>query len=45
MASKGKEERLLILCVDRDGDIGMKTEEKTPILNRKKNLDAAVALA
>lgn len=45
MASKGKEERLLILCVDRDGDIGAKTEEKTPILNRKENLDAAVSLA
>lgn len=45
MATKEKEESLLILCVDRDGDIGAKTEEKTPILGRKKNLDAAVSLA
>jgi putative membrane protein len=45
MASKEKEERLLILCVDRDGDLGVKTEEKTPILGREKNLDAAVSLA
>ncbi len=45
MASKEKEEKLLILCVDRDGDIDTKTGAKTPILNRKKNLDAAVSLA
>jgi len=43
--STEKEERLLILCVDRDGDIGAKTEEKTPILGREENLDAAVTLA
>lgn len=43
--STEKEERLLILCVDRDGDIGAKTEEKTPILGRTENVDAAVALA
>jgi putative membrane protein len=40
-----KKERLLILCVDRDGDIGAKTEEKTPILGREENIDAAVVLA
>lgn len=45
METHEKEEKLLVLCVDRDGDIGEKTEEKTPILGRKKNLDAAVALA
>jgi putative membrane protein len=45
MATREKEERLLILCVDRDGDIGVKTEEKTPILGREKNLEAAVSLA
>jgi putative membrane protein len=45
MASKEKEERLLILCVDRDGDIGAKTENKTPILGREENLEAAVSLA
>jgi putative membrane protein len=45
MATGEKEERLLILCVDRDGDIGVKTEEKTPVLGREKNLEAAVSLA
>lgn len=45
MAPKEKEEKLLILCVDRDGDIGSKTEEKTPVLGRKENLNAAVSLA
>ena len=45
MESKEKTERLLVLCVDRDGDIVDKTEEKTPILGRESNLDAAVSLA
>lgn len=45
MASKEKEERLLVLCVDRDGDIGAKTENKTPIFGRKGNLEAAISLA
>lgn len=45
MESKGKEEKLLVLCVDRDGDIGARTEEKTPIIGRKENLKAAVSLA
>jgi len=45
MKSKEKEERLLILCVDRDGDISAKTEEKTPIMGRKENLNAAISLA
>lgn len=45
MAAKDKEERLLVLCVDRDGDIGIKTEVKTPVLGREKNLEAAVSLA
>ena len=45
MASKEKEERLLVLCVDRDGDIGVKTENKTPLFGRKENLDGAVSLA
>ncbi len=45
MASEEKEERLLVLCVDRDGDIGLKTEEKTPIMGRQENLDAAISLA
>ncbi|MFP3985393.1 MAG: DUF373 family protein [Candidatus Bathyarchaeia archaeon] len=45
MASEENREKLLVLCVDRDGDIGVKTEAKTPILGRKENLDAAVSLA
>lgn len=42
---KGEPKRVLILCVDRDGDIGTKTGIKTPIIGREGNLNAAVALA
>lgn len=45
MKSKEKEERLLILCVDRDGDINNLTTVKTPTVGRKDNLAAAVSLA
>jgi putative membrane protein len=37
-------ERLLILCVDRDNDVGRKTEIKTPIIGKKENLDSAIKL-
>ena len=37
--------RILILCVDRDGDVEVKAGIKTPILGRTANLDAAVSLA
>lgn len=37
--------RILILCVDRDDDLGAKTEIKTPVVGRDENLNAAVALA
>ena len=37
--------RILILCVDRDGDIETKAGVKTPVLGRTANLDAAVSLA
>ena len=37
--------RILILCVDRDGDLEKKAEIKTPLLGRTANLDAAVSLA
>ena len=37
--------KVLILCVDRDGDIEVKAHIKTPLLGRRANLDAAVALA
>ena len=36
---------ILILCVDRDGDLEVKAGIKTPLLGRKANLDGAVALA
>ncbi len=39
------EKRILILCVDRDGDLGAKAEIKTPLVGRAANLDAAVSLA
>jgi putative membrane protein len=49
MAKKETQEqtqkRILILCVDRDGDIEAKTGIKTPLLGRTANLDGAVALA
>ena len=37
--------RILILCVDRDGDIEKKAGINTPILGRNANLEAAVSLA
>lgn len=49
MAKKEKEEKqekkILILCVDRDGDLGAKAEVKTPVVGRDGNLEAAVKLA
>jgi putative membrane protein len=46
---KEKEEegqkRVLVLCVDRDGDLESKAGVKTPLIGRGENLDAAVALA
>lgn len=43
--SMEKKENVLVLCVDRDGDIGAKAHLKTPILGRQENIDAAVAFA
>jgi putative membrane protein len=37
--------RILILCVDRDGDLETKAGIKTPLLGRTANLDGAVSLA
>src|ERR1035437_5202659 len=42
---KQTQKRILILCVDRDGDIEVKAGVKTPLLGRTANLDGAVALA
>ncbi|MFQ5999451.1 MAG: DUF373 family protein [Candidatus Bathyarchaeia archaeon] len=40
-----KPKRILILCVDRDDDLGVKAGLKTPILGRKENINAATTLA
>jgi putative membrane protein len=40
-----RQKRILILCVDRDGDLGTKAGIKTPVIGRTANLDAAVSLA
>lgn len=48
MASAKNEERqkrILILCVDRDNDLGKKAGIWTPVVGRKENLEAAVMLA
>jgi len=37
--------RTLVLCVDRDNDIGMKTGIRTPVIGRKENLAVASQLA
>jgi len=44
-ASLEKTGHVLILCVDRDGDIGTKANLRTPILGREENISAAVAFA
>lgn len=44
--TEGKQQkRILILCVDRDSDLGTKAEIKTPLIGKEANLNAAVALA
>jgi len=44
-STEKKAERVLILCVDRDDDLGIKARVKTPILGRDENLSAAISLA
>ena len=39
------QKRILILCVDRDGDLEAKAGIKTPLMGRTVNIDAAVSLA
>lgn len=36
--------KTLVLCVDRDNDVGMKTGIKTPLIGREDNLGAATQL-
>jgi putative membrane protein len=43
--AKKEQKRILILCVDRDGDLEVKAGIKTPVVGRGENLNAAVALA
>jgi len=43
--SEKEQKRILVLCVDRDGDLGAKAGVKTPLVGREENLDAAVSLA
>jgi putative membrane protein len=40
-----KQKKILILCVDRDDDLEKKAGVKTPVVGRKKNLEAAIKLA
>jgi len=42
---ESEQKRILVLCVDRDDDLGVKVGVKTPVLGRDENLNAAVALA
>jgi putative membrane protein len=42
---QSEQKRTVVLCVDRDGDIGAKAEVKTPVIGREQNIDAAVRLA
>jgi putative membrane protein len=44
-APENEQKRILVLCVDRDGDLGAKAGVKTPAVGRESNLNAAVALA
>jgi len=44
-SSKKGSQRLLVLYVDRDDDLGVKASIKTPIVGREENLTAAVSVA
>lgn len=45
MATSETEHRILVLCVDRDNDLGVKAQIKTPIIGNEDNMKAAIALA
>jgi len=40
-----EKEKILVLCVDRDNDIGVKSGIETPLIGRKKNIETASKLA
>lgn len=42
---KNSKEKILIICVDKDNDIGRVTNVKTPIIGREKNIEVAVKFA
>ena len=44
-APESEQKRVLVLCVDRDGDLGAKAGVKTPVVGRRDNINAAVSLA
>ncbi len=45
MSETGESERYLILCVDRDDDLGTKAKVQTPVVGREAVLGAATKLA
>jgi len=45
MEDKNEGKKILILCVDRDDDIGRITGENTPIIGKERNLKVAVKFA
>ena len=42
---KETREKILILCIDSDNDIGIKAEVNTPVIGRDANIEAATKLA
>ncbi len=40
-----KKEKILVLCIDRDDDIGQKTNLRGPVIGRNDNLEVATKLA
>ncbi|MCS7103367.1 MAG: DUF373 family protein [Candidatus Korarchaeum sp.] len=45
MERRSLEERILIVCVDRDDDLGVKTGIRGPVIGREANLESASKLA
>ncbi len=45
MATPGQRERYLVLCVDRDDDLGTKAKVETPVVGRDAAVSAATKLA
>lgn len=39
-----RKDKILVLCIDRDDDLGTKTGLETPIIGKSKNLEAAESL-